>query len=151
VAYQYRQLAPADLALARALLALFAEAFDDAETYAGAPPSDDDLARTLSQAHVTVLVALDPDTTVVGGLVAYRLDKLERARSEFYIYDLAVQEKHRRQGIATGLIRTLGAIAKAQGGWVMFVQADHTDPPAIALYQSLGIREDVLHFDIPVG
>jgi aminoglycoside 3-N-acetyltransferase I len=31
------------------------------------------------------------------------------------------------------------------------VQADPVDPPAIALYSSLGTREDVHHFDIPVA
>jgi hypothetical protein len=31
---------------------------------------------------------------------------------------------------------------------VIFVQADHVDAPAIALYTKLGVREDVLHFDI---
>jgi aminoglycoside 3-N-acetyltransferase I len=30
----------------------------------------------------------------------------------------------------------------------MFVQADRGDAPAIALYESLGTREEVLHFDI---
>ena len=30
------------------------------------------------------------------------------------------------------------------------VQADHGDDPAIALYTSLGAREEALHFDIPV-
>ena len=33
---------------------------------------------------------------------------------------------------------------------MIFVQADHGDEPAIALYTKLGIREDVLHFDIAV-
>jgi aminoglycoside 3-N-acetyltransferase I len=33
---------------------------------------------------------------------------------------------------------------------VIYVQADHVDPPAVALYTKLGVREDVLHFDIPV-
>jgi aminoglycoside 3-N-acetyltransferase I len=33
---------------------------------------------------------------------------------------------------------------------VIFVQADLVDAPAIALYTKLGIREDVLHFDIAV-
>jgi aminoglycoside 3-N-acetyltransferase I len=32
-----------------------------------------------------------------------------------------------------------------------YVQADQGDNPAIALYTKLGVREDVLHFDIPVG
>jgi aminoglycoside 3-N-acetyltransferase I len=30
----------------------------------------------------------------------------------------------------------------------VFVQADHGDDAAIALYTKLGAREDVLHFDI---
>ena len=41
-------------------------------------------------------------------------------------------------------------IANARGAYVIFVQADLTDPPAIALYTKLGVREDVLHFDIAV-
>jgi aminoglycoside 3-N-acetyltransferase I len=67
-----------------------------------------------------------------------------------YIYDLAVAEAHRRQGIATALIRELQAVAARIGAWVIYVQADHGDDPAIALYTRLGTREDVLHFDIPV-
>lgn len=31
---------------------------------------------------------------------------------------------------------------------VIFVQADYGDDPAIALYTKVGVREDVLHFDI---
>jgi hypothetical protein len=53
-------------------------------------------------------------------------------------------------GIATALILELKKIAKMRGAYVLFVQADLDDAPAIALYSKLGIREDVLHFDIPV-
>jgi aminoglycoside 3-N-acetyltransferase I len=67
-----------------------------------------------------------------------------------YIFDLAVEERHRRKGIATALIQELGAIASRRGAWVMYVQADHGDDPAIALYEKLGVREEVLHFDIAV-
>jgi aminoglycoside 3-N-acetyltransferase I len=88
---------------------------------------------------------------VAGGLVAYELPKLERARSEVYIYDLAVAQPHRRKGVATALIRECGKIAAARGAWVMYVQADYADPPAVALYEKLGVREEVLHFDLPVG
>jgi aminoglycoside 3-N-acetyltransferase I len=150
VANTFKQLRAPDLPLARALLAVFAEAFNERDTYLGRPPSDEYLAQQLARPHVLVLAALDGET-VVGGLIAYQLDKLEQARSEIYIYDLAVDERHRRRGIATGLIRALGKIAKDRGAWVMFVQADPIDPPAIALYQKLGTREDVHHFDIPVG
>ena len=145
-----KQLTAADLPLCRALNAMFGVAFGEPDTYGGRPPSDAYLARPAGKAPRLVLVALD-GASVVGGLVAYELEKLEQARSEIYIYDLAVAETHRRQGIATALIRALGEIAKARGAWVMFVQADRVDPPAIRLYESLGTREDVHHFDIPVG
>jgi aminoglycoside 3-N-acetyltransferase I len=42
----------------------------------------------------------------------------------------------------------LREIAARRGAWVIFVQADHGDDPAIALYEKLGTREEVLHFDI---
>src|SRR5690606_5892520 len=97
------------------------------------------------------LVALD-GSIVVGGLAAYELRKFEQQRSEIYIYDLAVNTRYRRQGIATALIAKLKRIAKARGAYVIFVQADTgvEDEPAIALYTKLGIREKVLHFDIAV-
>lgn len=144
-----RRLGAADIAAMRALNALFARAFDDPASYAGALPDDAYLAGLLARPHVAVLVALD-DGRVVGGLVAYQLEKLEQARSEFYIYDLAVDEAHRRKGVATALIDHLRGIAAASGGWVIFVQADHGDDPAVALYEKLGTREDVMHFDIAV-
>ena len=84
-----------------------------------------------------------------GFIAAYQLDKFEQARSEIYIYDLAVSASHRRQGIAESMIRELQRIAAVRGAYVIFVQADHGDDPAIALYSKLGRREEVLHFDIP--
>jgi aminoglycoside 3-N-acetyltransferase I len=81
------------------------------------------------------------------------LPKFEQERSEVYLYDLAVDEGHRRRGIARGLIAELRRAAAELGAWVIFVQADTgvEDVPAISLYESLGRREEVLHFDIPVG
>ena len=85
------------------------------------------------------------------GLDAYVLEKFESARSEVYVYDLAVSEAHRRRGVATGLIRALGRVAKERGAYVMYVHADKGDDPAIKLYESLGTREDVHHFGILTG
>ena len=144
-----RRLAQGDVPYLRSLNALFGEAFAERDTYAAQPPSDAYLETLLAKEHVAVLVALAGDE-VVGGLVAYEFDKFERARREVYIYDLAVLEGCRRQGIATALIEHLKDMAAQRGAWVIFVQADHGDEPAIALYSKLGIREDVLHFDIAI-
>lgn len=146
-----RRLGPGDEALAAGMNALFAAVFEDAETYQGAPPEEAYLARLLSSEDVVALVALEPGGAIIGALVAYELRKFERRRSEFYLYDLAVDAAHRRRGVATALITTLRGIAAERGAWVVFVQADHGDDPAIALYEKLGVREDVLHFDIPPG
>jgi aminoglycoside 3-N-acetyltransferase I len=147
--FTLRRLAPADVPLMRKLNALFAEAFAEPETYGAEPPTDAYLEGRLAKEHIVVLVALAGDE-VLGGLVAYELDKFERARREFYIYDLAVAAEHRRRHIATALIEHLRGIAASRGAWVVYVQADYGDEPAIALYEKLGIREEVLHFDIAV-
>ena len=132
-----------------ALNDVFASAFEDPATYLRQPPSQAYLERLLVKDQFIAVVARD-DQSVVGGLVAHVLQKFEQERAEIYIYDLAVLATHRRQGIATALIRHLQCLAADRGAWVTYVQADRDDAPAIALYTKLGIREDVLHFDIPV-
>jgi aminoglycoside 3-N-acetyltransferase I len=145
-----QRLAPGDDALHDAMLDLFGSVFDEPDTYGAARPGPEWRRRLLAAPHFVALVALDGDS-VVGALAGYELMKFEQERSEFYIYDLAVAESHRRRGIATALIRRFARIAKDGGGWVVFVQADHGDDAAIALYESLGTREEVLHFDIAPG
>ena len=126
---------------------MFGEAFQEVETYSGSQPTTEYLEHLLGSDTFIALAALKDDE-VVGGSAAYLLPKFEQERSEIYIYDLAVAESHRRQGIATALIRELQRVGALRGAYVIFVQADHGDDPAIALYTKLGSREDVLHFDI---
>ena len=147
-----KQIMPNEVALMEELLATLGEAFDDVETYTGNRPSADYLRQLLGSDYFIALAALK-NGEVVGGIAAYELKKFEQERSEIYLYDLAVAAAHRRKGVATALIEELKHIAAARGAYVIFVQADTTieDEPAIALYSKLGVREDVLHFDIPVG
>jgi aminoglycoside 3-N-acetyltransferase I len=145
--FSIRALEARDVPLVRRMLRMFAEAFGDATSYTSKPPTDEYLGRLLVSEYFIALAAIK-DEDVVGGLAAYELKKFEQERSEIYIYDLAVAQDHRRQGIATALIQELKAISASRGAYVIFVQADLGDDPAIALYTKLGIREDVLHFDI---
>ena len=141
------RLGPGHIPAMRAALRVFADAFDEEENFFAAPPSDEYLQRLLADPRFVLLMARI-DGQVVGALSAYELVKYERERSEFYIYDLAVSEPFRRQGVATALIQALKPIARAAGGWVIFVQADRVDDPAVALYRKLGVEEEPLHFDI---
>jgi len=145
-----RVLGPGDTGPMRAMLDMFGRAFGETETYTAAQPDTAYLERLLGS-DTFIAIAATKDADVVGGLAAYVLPKFEQQRSEVYIYDLAVAEEHRRQGIATALIAALQKTAAPRGAYVIFVQADLVDGPAIALYTKLGVREDVLHFDIPTA
>ena len=149
--FRIHPLASGDIVLMQAMLAMFGEAFGDVETYGRARPGAPYLARLLGGDSFIALAALkgaQGSDQVVGGLAGYELRKFEQERSEIYIYDLAVASAHRREGIATALIEHLKRIAADRGAYVIFVQADLGDEPAIALYTKLGTREDVLHFDV---
>ncbi len=147
---RYRRLERGDLGTLRSLNEVFAAAFEDTETHLSRKPGDPYLRELLSKSKFIAIAALSGDS-VVGGLVAYVLDKYEQERSEIYLYDLAVDERYRRQGIARQLIHELRAVARAIGAWVIFVQADRVDTPAVNLYRSLGAQEEPLHFDIGVA
>jgi len=149
MAYSYHSLTPEDVPLMKGLLKMFGSAFNDVTTYQNEVPHDSYLRSLLAARHFIALAAT-ADAEVVGGLTAYVLDKFERDRREIYIYDLAVAEEHRRRGIATTLIRRLIDIARERRAYVIFVQADAEDDPAIKLYESLGTKEEVCQFDIRV-
>ena len=141
------RLTAGDLSLVRRALDLFGEVFEDRPTYCADQPGDAWLADLLGDSNFIFQVALDGDR-VIGAMASYVLRKFEQARKEIYIYDLAVAADRRRQGVATALIQALQGIAREIDAWVIYVQADHGDDPAVALYTKLGIREDVMHFDI---
>lgn len=145
-----RTLDSGDVELLRKTLKVFADAFEDAESYLASPPDDRYLERLLESETFIAVAALAGDD-VVGGLAGYVLPKFEQNRSEFYIYDLAVIESYRRRGIAMAMINEIRRVAATRNIYVIFVQADYGDEPAIALYTKVGRREDVLHFDIQPG
>lgn len=147
--YACRQLTHADAPLLKDLLRVFGEAFDEVDTYQRSVPSDDYLTRLLGKQHFIAVVAMK-DGEVAGGLTAYELDKFEQDRREIYIYDLAVAQNHRRRRVATGMIGELKRIALERNVYVIYVQADPWDGPAIALYESLGTKTTAHHFDIEV-
>lgn len=146
-AIEVRVLSSDDVGVMRGMLGIFGVAFEDVATYTANQPDVAYLAALLSRPDFIAIAAVS-EGKVVGGLAAYVLTKFEQARSETYIYDLAVDEPFRRQGVATALIREVQRVSKAKGAYVVFVQADYEDEPAVALYTKLGTREDVLHFDI---
>jgi ribosomal protein S18 acetylase RimI-like enzyme len=98
----------------RAVLDLLGREFGDVATFSDHQPTSEYLANLLRSETFIALAAFDRETAV-GGLAAYVLPKFEQARSEIYIYDLAVASDYRRQGIATALINHLRGVARELG------------------------------------
>jgi aminoglycoside 3-N-acetyltransferase I len=142
-----RTLTSADLDAMRALLDVFGEAFEEPDTYGAHQPDDAWLTRLMASETFVAMAAFD-EGRVIGGLAGYVLPKFEQARSEFYIYDLAVAASYRRRGIADALIAAVTVEAASRGIYVVFVQADAGDEPAANLYAKYATPEQVLHFDI---
>ena len=141
-------LCPSDVRLMRGMLETFAKAFEEPGTYLGKQADDTYLSELLGKAHFIAICAVH-DSVVIGGLAAYQLDKFEQDRREIYIYDLAVDEDFRRRGVASAMIGALREEAVRRDAYVIFVQADLLDAPAIALYEKFGVKETSHHFDIP--
>ena len=142
-----RVLGVPDVPVLRNMLTMFGHAFGDLPTYTASQP-DDGYLRRLLESDTFVAVSALSATDVVGGLTGYVLPKFEQARSELYIYDLAVAHAYRRRGVASAMIERLRALAATRGIYVIYVQADGGDAPAISLYTKFGVPEDVHHFDI---
>jgi aminoglycoside 3-N-acetyltransferase I len=148
-ARRIRRLGAGDAPAARALNALFADAFEDADHYLGAPPATDWLEARLADPAMLVLVAEEAGTKV-GGLVAYLLPKLEQAGSELFLYDIAVAPPARRRGVALALLDRAGAIAGELGALSLFVLAHAEDEEAVALYRRRASADAVFSFDLPM-
>lgn len=144
---EIRILSAADTDLMHDMMTMFGQAFDEASEYNDARPCDAYLRDLLGSGTFVALAAMS-GTHVIGGLVAYEWRKFEQARSEYYIYDLAVAKDRRREGIATALILMFKDIAAKRGGGLIFIQAEADDAPAVAVYSRLGKRMEVAHFEI---
>src|SRR5690606_29152851 len=94
--FSVERLQAGDIARFRAMNLLFGAVFEDPESYTAAPPSDEYVEALLRRDGVFLLVAIEQGE-IIGALVGYELVKFEQARSEIYLYDLAIAEAHRRR------------------------------------------------------
>lgn len=144
----YRRLLAEDVDLMREALALFGRAFGGHGDYSS-PPSRAYLQGFLAKPGHYVGVAY-ASGRVVGAITAYEIEKYERARTEIFIYDLAVDADFRRRGLATALINHCRDWGETRGAWVAVIMADDGEPAPFAVYSRLG-RHEIAHvFDMPI-
>jgi aminoglycoside 3-N-acetyltransferase I len=100
-----------------------------------APPAR--AAELLADERNYFLVADDGDE-VVGFVLAHELLRRHGDPSQLLVYEVHVDEAHRRRGVATALLRELARLAAEAGireGWVL---TERDNRPAMALYESVG-------------
>lgn len=142
-----RRLTADDIDMMRQLITMMGDVFEEPDHYHHAQP-DDAYLRTLLARDSFIAIAARAGDDVIGGITAYVLPKYEQPRCEVFIYDLAVVEPHRRQGVATALINEVRRIADEVGAWVVIIEADRGEPAPDTLYSKLGTREEILHFNM---
>lgn len=127
------RLTATDIGRAQQLFLIMGEVFEtDPE-----PLSPSYLTRLLHRDDFWALAA-SIDGQTVGGLTAFTLPLTRTEQSELFIYDIAVQPQHQRQGIGRQLVSALRAQATAAGITVAWVPADNEDTHALDFYHALG-------------
>ena len=113
---------------------------DDVVLAAGAlfdePPRPEWVARFLAHDGHHLMVAYVDDAPVgfITGIEMLHPDK----GMEMLLYELGVDEAHRRRGIGRALSEALLALARRKGGYGMWVPVEPSNDPAVATYRSAG-------------
>jgi [ribosomal protein S18]-alanine N-acetyltransferase len=107
------------------------------------PPKPEAVARFLADQNHHLFVALAGGKPVgfVSGVELTHPDK----GTEMFLYELAVDERHRRLGIATELVAALRDLASRRGCYDMWVLTDHDNEPALATYRKSGTDDESSH------
>jgi len=87
--------------------------------------------------HLLVAYVDEEPAGFVSGVEVTHPDK----GTEMFLYELAVDEAHRRRGYARALVEALGALARERGCVGMFVFVDDDNEAGRAAYRSAGGTE----------
>jgi ribosomal protein S18 acetylase RimI-like enzyme len=100
------------------------------------PARLDAVNRFLADPNHHLLIAYSGDVSAgfVSGVEVTHPDK----GTEMFLYELAVDEAHRRQGIGTALVEALRDLARQQGCYGMWVLTDDDNAAAGATYRKAG-------------
>ena len=101
------------------------------------PPTPATAAELLADERTVFLVAFDGETPS-GFLLAYELVRRHGAARMLFVYEVGVDERYRRRGIATALLAELRRLARERGIAEGFVLTSESNEPAMRLYESAG-------------
>jgi ribosomal protein S18 acetylase RimI-like enzyme len=86
---------------------------------------------------VNYLIVAEVSGQLAGFLYAHRIDRLSRAETQIFIYEVEVAPEFQRQGIGSALIDHILAIAR-RDGIETFVFTNHSNKAGVEFYKSTG-------------
>jgi ribosomal protein S18 acetylase RimI-like enzyme len=120
-------------------------------------PGDEAVVEQLATREPRTELLQDPRTlflvafeagSPVGFVLAYALPRRHGFNVTLIVYEVEVDDAHRRRGIATRLLRELEQIARRRGIEEAFVLTEPDNLAANRLYESAGgTRSDVVEWD----
>lgn len=91
----------------------------------------------LSNKSNYLIVAVDEDE-VVGFIVAYELQRVDRNLKAMFFYEIGVLRKYRNKGIGTALINYIKEICREKNIMKMWLPTERSNIPAVKLYTKTG-------------
>jgi ribosomal protein S18 acetylase RimI-like enzyme len=92
--------------------------------------------RTFLADDRNYLIIATVDDKPVGFVLGYECARVDGPRSMMFLYEIGVEETHRRKGIGRALIEELKRCCVARGCCKMFVPTSASNKAAMALYRS---------------
>jgi aminoglycoside 3-N-acetyltransferase I len=120
-----------------------AEQFDAAVHLFDNPPIPAAVERFLADPTHHLLFAYDGGRPVgfVSGVEMTHPDK----GTEMFLYELAVEDVHRRRGVGTALVEALAELARSKGCYDVWVLTEADNEAAVATYRRAGGRTPSEH------
>ena len=138
-----RRLGKSDGAIFKQQIQLLSEVFG--EESPGAAPATH--LEALLENPAFIAFAIIQEQEVWGGATAYILPLYHRAKTEVFLYDIAIHPEYQRQGLGAKLLSSLITYCRQEGLGEVFVAAHEGDAGALDFYRATGGREEkVRHF-----
>jgi ribosomal protein S18 acetylase RimI-like enzyme len=105
------------------------------------PPRRDATEHFLAQPTHHLLLAFDDRGDAAGFVSGVETTHPDKG-TEMFLYELAVDEPARRQGIGKALVSALAELARARGCYGMWVLTDDDNRAGYRTYESAGGHDD---------
>lgn len=99
--------------------------------------TEDAMCQFLSDPNNYLVVAVENDE-VLGYVVAYALQRVDREAKTLFFYEIGVSKQARKRGIGTALINFMKDVCETNNYMKMWVPTERSNNAAMQLYEKTG-------------